>query len=501
MTKDQAANHLQSHLQLLYSYAWSKTGHRQEAEDLAGDIVLEVLDSISRLKEDAAFWGFFWSVAENTYRNYCKKRVRERTALKELAPYVAEDAVCDSGQNRMEDLLPNLRRELAMLSSYHRQCTVLYYFDRKKCADIALELGLSQDMVKYYLFKTRKLLREGIGMDRTFGEKSYRPGSFEFLTVFSGEFNAEYRTMFTRKLPGQILLSAYYTPVTLPELCMELGVASVYMEDELALLQQYHLINKTSMGRYQTNLIILTDEYVQALRQQLDCFVPEAIKTILRGVRRYLPSIRQMGFGGCALDDNKLLWALFVMLVFEGFGPMEKAPCRSQLYRGATGINYGRTYDLSAGEYSADMLAGYSDMGGCGYATYIHFGILNDDGAWINDRVIEQKIRGTPQDTIVSFTREQKRQLLERLSEERDEMVDLFRRILSADRHVLQSMIPAQTKEDLEEVVNSTCFIETAGYLGNTAVQCGELYVPEDGTGTAFFLTRKDPGGSDTPKL
>jgi hypothetical protein len=33
-------------------------------------------------------------------------------------------------------------------------------------------------MVKYYLFKTRKILKEGIGMTREYGEKSYNPGTF-----------------------------------------------------------------------------------------------------------------------------------------------------------------------------------------------------------------------------------------------------------------------------------------------------------------------------------
>ena len=76
-------------------------------------------------------------------------------------------------------------------------------------------------MVKYYLFKTRKILKEGISMEREFGEKSFRPSPFEFRTIFTGVFNQEYHNLFARKLPGQILLAAYYTPMTIRELAIE----------------------------------------------------------------------------------------------------------------------------------------------------------------------------------------------------------------------------------------------------------------------------------------
>ena len=59
-----------------------------------------------------------------------------------------------------------LRRELALLSREYRECTVAYYFEGLSCAETASRLHISLEMVKYYLFKTRKILREGISMER-----------------------------------------------------------------------------------------------------------------------------------------------------------------------------------------------------------------------------------------------------------------------------------------------------------------------------------------------
>ena len=113
-------------------------------------------------------------------------------------------------------------------------------------------------------------------MEREFGEKSFKPEPFEFVTIFADNFNREYHNMFNRKLPGQILLSAYYTPMSVRELAIELGVASVYLEDELALLEKYQLIVKNPHGKYQTNLVIYTDDYTKEFQREAKKFaVPQ----------------------------------------------------------------------------------------------------------------------------------------------------------------------------------------------------------------------------------
>lgn len=91
------------------------------------------------------------------------------------------------------------RRELSLLSQTHREVSVAYYIHHKTCSEIAKEQHISVDMVKYHLFKTRKLLKEGIGMTRNLGEKSYNPGVFRInfwatktvtLTCFAASFPA-----------------------------------------------------------------------------------------------------------------------------------------------------------------------------------------------------------------------------------------------------------------------------------------------------------------------
>ena len=73
MNKEQASKLLSENLTAIYGYAFGKLYDKNQAEDLASEIVCEVLRSIERLEKEEAFWGFVWSVAENTFRKFIRK--------------------------------------------------------------------------------------------------------------------------------------------------------------------------------------------------------------------------------------------------------------------------------------------------------------------------------------------------------------------------------------------------------------------------------------------
>lgn len=50
-----------------------------------------------------------------------------------------------------------LRRELSLLSKQNRETTIAYYITGRSCSEISADLGINTEMVKYNLFKTRKI--------------------------------------------------------------------------------------------------------------------------------------------------------------------------------------------------------------------------------------------------------------------------------------------------------------------------------------------------------
>ena len=193
------------------------------------------MQSAPNLKHDDAFFGFVWKIAANTYKYYLRKLGRDaHSELDENTPDM-EDMLLDLCDRA---LFNTLRRELAFMTERYRICTVAYYYDQMSIKEIAEKYGLTPQTVKFNLFQSRKILKEGIAMERQFGEKSFKPLPFEFqVIVWRGNLNDHFNNLFNRKITGQILLSAYYEPMTVDQLSVELGVANVYLEDEVRLLE------------------------------------------------------------------------------------------------------------------------------------------------------------------------------------------------------------------------------------------------------------------------
>ena len=274
MDNKQASKLISANLKNIYGYAFARLYDKDDVDDLTSEIVCEILKSADRIHNDDAFWGFLWKVAENTFRKFIKQKARRDlvTALPDedlsfgIAPSPEDDLIERESNN--ENLM-RLRRELSLLHKTNREVCLAYYFQNKSCKDIAVEQNISLEMVKYHLFKTRQLLKEGIGMERTYGEKSYRPVDFEidFWGSKAGD-DREYHDFRKRKIKGNILLAAYYEPVTIREIGIEVGVALPYLEDEIKLLEERkYLINNN--GRYLTNIPVFTTDCTNSINGKL----------------------------------------------------------------------------------------------------------------------------------------------------------------------------------------------------------------------------------------
>ncbi len=352
-------------------------------------------------------------------------------------------------------------------------------------------------MVKYYLFKTRKILKEGIGMERIFGEKSYRPADFHFVTIFSGKYNAEYRNLFDRKLPGNILLSAYYTPMTIYELSIELGVSAAYMEDEIALLEKYGLITALNGGKYQTNLIIFTEAYTEECIRMVKNGCEERIFSLLSHLREKLNMLKSIGFQGALLSDERLLWGFLWMLIRKGHGLFEKEyaalSARDPLYHGAMGINYGVDYDEYTGEYSTDAYAGYMKLNEKYAAAFADFGVLPQKNRFSGHSETIKNMLTTIEDgdttsEFLLFSQTEMCALSELLSAEFIEMKSLYKWLFAKMTDIMKLHAPKHLEETAEHIVASTMLFRTVGLIGASAVKSGALLIPDDEKPIAFYV-------------
>ena len=155
MTKEQMESLIQENMQKIYLYCVKRLENTAVAEDVASDIIVELLRSYGRVKNDEAVYGYMWSVANNLCRNHWRK------SAKETYEEIPEDfvGICHFSPEEQfirEEELMLLRRELSLLREKYRRIIISYYIGGSSCEEIAGKYNLSVSNVKQCLFEAEK---------------------------------------------------------------------------------------------------------------------------------------------------------------------------------------------------------------------------------------------------------------------------------------------------------------------------------------------------------
>lgn len=291
--------------------AWciARTPTIQDAEDLTQDVLLAMLEAAPNLREEGAFYGFMWGVAGNVYRQWAKRKAhRKECELVESAyeqPW-PEDAPED---------VALLRRELTLLSRRYREAAVLYYVHGMKTAEIARALSISQSMVKYLLFKARIILKEGMEMERNYGVQSYHPRKLDLR--YWGEGPNHYYGAAGTLLKQNILFACYNDALTAEQIALEIGVGLPYMEDDLNALHEVSLLTKDSAGRYRTNIIIFTEDFIRQVQQLIAPDAQAIADRVKNCITEQEEAIRALGFTDCGMNRAAFAWQMSAILLHQ----------------------------------------------------------------------------------------------------------------------------------------------------------------------------------------
>lgn len=241
-------------IQKIYGFCRSKVRSEQDAEDLAQDICVEMLKATNSGKPIDNPNAFAWSVSQHVFCNWLRRKKRGSTA------YLTDQFTSDEDVEQayiLKEQQQLLRRELALLSGNYRKAVVMFYFDNMTCAEIGSALGKPAGTVKWWLHDAKEAIRKGMNTMKTYGEKSYRPGALFVACQGLPGAGEEPMSCAKRKSAQNILLAAYRQPMTVEDLCMELGISAPYVEDEVGYLVENHLMKEASKGAYQTDFVIL----------------------------------------------------------------------------------------------------------------------------------------------------------------------------------------------------------------------------------------------------
>ena len=292
------------YLPKIYSFARIKLNNLHESDELASEIILQIVKYIRRGKIIENMNAFVWKVSNNTLCKLLREKKYGNTVyLTELIP---------SGENIENELIIKedikfLRRELSMLSEKYRQTVILHYFEGKTCEEIAAIIGKPSGTVKWWLHEAKKVIKEGMNTMREFGEKSYKPANL-FMSC-QGHYGIDREPMncAKRKSAQNILLAAYKEPLSVQELSLELGISAPYIEDETEYLTEQELMKKSG-DKYQTDFVILPNWNMEVTDKIYEFCIPEYFNELISLLESNKEKLISEPFNPADFTWERLLW-------------------------------------------------------------------------------------------------------------------------------------------------------------------------------------------------
>ena len=109
---------IESYIEKVYGYAVNRTYCREEADELAQEILFTVFRELPKLRDESKFEPWLWSVAANVTRSFRRSMGKQRAmySYDTLESLSFEDEYFKGEEE--EEIYASLREKIAMLSSH-----------------------------------------------------------------------------------------------------------------------------------------------------------------------------------------------------------------------------------------------------------------------------------------------------------------------------------------------------------------------------------------------
>ena len=256
MTRQDVEKTLTEYLKPIFGFALKRCKSIHDAEDLSQEIATKAFRALL-IKDDVADMGkFIWTVAHNTLSNYYREAAKSRAgvSIDAVAELIGEPFPGPDTGNDAE-AVHRLRTEIAYLSKLQRRIVIAYYFENRKQAEIAGELGIPLGTVKWHLFEAKKELKRGMDTMRSSSQLMFNPIRFHSCGINGSVGKSSPDEFFRSALVQNICYCVRNTAKTINEIADDLGVSPVYVETEVEFLEEYGLL-QARKDQYIANFII-----------------------------------------------------------------------------------------------------------------------------------------------------------------------------------------------------------------------------------------------------
>lgn len=237
----------------ILGFAYSKTRNVFQAEDLAQEILLQLVKTLPGRDDITDLNGFVYTVCCYTWAKFLRGNKRHWQNLNIDDFSGLQNGMSIEEDAEKADLLERLRAEVTYLSRLHRQITVMFYYEEKSVPDIASVLKVPIGTVYWHLSEIRRKIREGIEMQNT--SLSVKPQRLMF-----GIWGCCFKDVglgYEYTLANSVVIACYGKALSIEEIARTLSVSAAYLEsviENLVLMDYLKVVNR---NRYTTNMFEL----------------------------------------------------------------------------------------------------------------------------------------------------------------------------------------------------------------------------------------------------
>lgn len=143
----------------VYLYICYRINNKEEAEDIAQDVFLRLMDYKQMLRPDTVKF-FIYTISRNLVNDYLRRHYKKQ----EITSYIYDHATTCTNETENQivanDLLACEKRKLRTLLEQRRKIYIMSRFEDKSSSEISAKLNLSRRTVENHLFISRKEIRE-----------------------------------------------------------------------------------------------------------------------------------------------------------------------------------------------------------------------------------------------------------------------------------------------------------------------------------------------------
>lgn len=147
---------LERHYDLIYRVAYRFFGNAADAEDVAQDVCVGLVDKLASYKGNARFSTWLYRVALNA----CRDHARRQASIRSLHQGYAEvSALVEAGDRETASMVSWVYEALATLDAAMRETALLVVAENLSHAEAAEILGVKEATVSWRMHEVRKKLK------------------------------------------------------------------------------------------------------------------------------------------------------------------------------------------------------------------------------------------------------------------------------------------------------------------------------------------------------